>query len=358
MANDSTFRRTIQWLDDKVVCCTFSVALEVFRKTGRFKMDPRIDVNFSSLSHAEYGGNVGIWRILEILERQQVRRRPQSATSMLRVSLRKDAFCHQRSYFETICGRRGKESVTGKEDLWRRSSIKEVSGFPRRPGHRRLSMNGNTTCIEAAVVFPLVCGQTTAFLSCIWNRRAAVTGITVQRIEGSREVVHDFGGRDADLKQVKPIIAARVISALAFLLVFSVTNSCHVVPAVAQPALEVWPAGTRLLIPNRVMENYQREAASWTYPSVYLYANYFFTGPSLRDEGKETVYVPLVKKQAGKEDQREVWIDIMDVRQPGDNHNVFVTRSEIHIITMNKNEEDVTFGMRVGNSGSPRRFSD
>ena len=71
MADDP--RRTIRWPDDKLVCCTFSVALEAFRKTGRFKMDSRIDVNFSSLSHAEYGGDVGIWRILEILERQNVR---------------------------------------------------------------------------------------------------------------------------------------------------------------------------------------------------------------------------------------------------------------------------------------------
>ena len=68
MANDSAFRRTIQWPEDKLVCCTYSVALEAFRKTGRFKMDSRIDVNHSSLSHAEYGGNVGIWRILEILD--------------------------------------------------------------------------------------------------------------------------------------------------------------------------------------------------------------------------------------------------------------------------------------------------
>lgn len=73
MTNDAPYRRTIQWPGEKLVCCTFSVALEAFHKTGRFKMDPRIDINFSSLSHAEYGGNVGVWRILEILERQQVR---------------------------------------------------------------------------------------------------------------------------------------------------------------------------------------------------------------------------------------------------------------------------------------------
>ena len=73
MTNHSAHRRTIRWPDDKLLCCTFSIALEAFRKTGRFKMDPRIDVNFSSLSHAEYGGTAGIWRILEILERQKVR---------------------------------------------------------------------------------------------------------------------------------------------------------------------------------------------------------------------------------------------------------------------------------------------
>ncbi len=73
MANGSAFRRTIQWPDDKLVCCTFSVALEAFRKTGRFKMDPRIDVNLNSLSHANYRGNAGTWQIPEILERQKVR---------------------------------------------------------------------------------------------------------------------------------------------------------------------------------------------------------------------------------------------------------------------------------------------
>ena len=49
------------------MCCTFSVALEAFTKSGRFKMDPKIDVNLTSISHSNYGGNVGIWRIIEIL---------------------------------------------------------------------------------------------------------------------------------------------------------------------------------------------------------------------------------------------------------------------------------------------------
>ena len=57
MANDAAFRRTIQWPDDKLVCCTFSVALEAFRKTGRFKMDSRHRRELPApSSHAEYGG--------------------------------------------------------------------------------------------------------------------------------------------------------------------------------------------------------------------------------------------------------------------------------------------------------------
>ena len=66
-------RRSIQWPDNKLLACTFTVALEAFRKSGRFKKTPKLAVNLCSISHANYGGNAGIWRIMEILERNNVR---------------------------------------------------------------------------------------------------------------------------------------------------------------------------------------------------------------------------------------------------------------------------------------------
>lgn len=66
-------RRSIRWPDDKLLACTFTIALEAFRKSGRFKKDPKIPVNLCSISHANYGGNAGIWRLVKILARNNVR---------------------------------------------------------------------------------------------------------------------------------------------------------------------------------------------------------------------------------------------------------------------------------------------
>jgi len=64
---------TLQWPEGKRVCCTFRVAYEAFRQSGRFKKDSKIKVNVASLSHANYGGAVGIWRLMEIFDRNQIK---------------------------------------------------------------------------------------------------------------------------------------------------------------------------------------------------------------------------------------------------------------------------------------------
>jgi len=65
--------RTIAWPNGALVCCTFRVAYEAFRKSGRFKKSPKIPVNLASLSHANYGGRVGIWRLMEVFERNGIK---------------------------------------------------------------------------------------------------------------------------------------------------------------------------------------------------------------------------------------------------------------------------------------------
>lgn len=64
---------TLKWPDGKLMCCTFRVAYEAFRKSGRFKHSSKIAVNVPSLSHANYGGAVGIWRLMDIFDRNQIR---------------------------------------------------------------------------------------------------------------------------------------------------------------------------------------------------------------------------------------------------------------------------------------------
>jgi hypothetical protein len=66
-------RPKIEWPDGKKICATFTVAFEAFTRGGHFKKAKGLEVNLVSLSHANYGGNAGIWRILEILERNKAR---------------------------------------------------------------------------------------------------------------------------------------------------------------------------------------------------------------------------------------------------------------------------------------------
>ena len=64
---------TLQWPEGRLVCCTFRIAYEAFRKSGRFKKDPKIPLNVASLSHANYGGAVGIWRLMDLFDRNGIK---------------------------------------------------------------------------------------------------------------------------------------------------------------------------------------------------------------------------------------------------------------------------------------------
>lgn len=66
-------RKKIEWPHGKKICATLTVAFEAFTRGGHFKKTKPGEVNLVSISHANYGGNAGIWRILEILERNKVR---------------------------------------------------------------------------------------------------------------------------------------------------------------------------------------------------------------------------------------------------------------------------------------------
>ena len=69
-------------------------------------------------------------------------------------------------------------------------------------------------------------------------------------LRGNVEILREFGDPHADLK---PIIAVRIGAVLLILLIsFSINAVVSAgVPDIAQAAtVEVWPAGTRLLIPK------------------------------------------------------------------------------------------------------------
>ena len=89
------------------------------------------------------------------------------------------------------------------------------------------------------------------------------------------------------------------------------------------------PAGTRLVIPQGILERYQAASTSWdlTYPDVYLFLNYFVTAPSRDDKRKETAYIPL--SLGDGTNGVILWMDIRKVYRVDEERVVFRTRDDI-----------------------------
>jgi peptidoglycan/xylan/chitin deacetylase (PgdA/CDA1 family) len=66
-------RRIVHWPGNKKICATFTVAFEAYLRGGHHKTTDVPGVNMVAVSHANYGGNAGIWRIMEILDRHKAR---------------------------------------------------------------------------------------------------------------------------------------------------------------------------------------------------------------------------------------------------------------------------------------------
>ena len=99
--------------------------------------------------------------------------------------------------------------------------------------------------------------------------------------------------------------------------------------------VEGWPSGTRLLIPDRVMKDFQKVSEAWSQLSTFFFANYFVTGPTLRDKRTETVYLPFVKAQVRKVDRKEVWMAIATYVRDTNRPDEFKTTEDVYVIQLN-----------------------
>ena len=89
----------------------------------------------------------------------------------------------------------------------------------------------------------------------------------------------------------------------------------------------VLPAGTRLVIPRRVLEDFEQKKHKWSQVRTYLMANFHVSGPSLLDEGKDTFYVPLARQNGPNKET--ILVDILNFRSIDiGNKKLFVTERE------------------------------
>ena len=69
---DNPRRHKVTWPNGELMACTFRVAYEAYQGSGKFKHDKTIKVNQASLSHTEYGGRIGIWRLMDLFDKYDI----------------------------------------------------------------------------------------------------------------------------------------------------------------------------------------------------------------------------------------------------------------------------------------------
>jgi allantoinase len=75
MKNEIGRRPPMEWRDKALICVSATIAFEAFRFHGHYTHNPKGpgQPDYFSLSYAEYGPKVGIWRIFDVLERNGIK---------------------------------------------------------------------------------------------------------------------------------------------------------------------------------------------------------------------------------------------------------------------------------------------
>ena len=92
------------------------------------------------------------------------------------------------------------------------------------------------------------------------------------------------------------------------------------------------PAGTRLVIPKAIMQQYQKEGESWGKPGYYLGYYYSFAESSLTEEDVDTFYSPF-SREDGKEvgGKPIVVVDITKLKWIDEEKGIMITLEDIPI---------------------------
>ncbi len=73
-ALSASARRAVHWPGDAAIAMTVGVALEAFELHSQVRTEGKPgELDLFSLSYAEYGTRVGVWRLLEVLEQEGVK---------------------------------------------------------------------------------------------------------------------------------------------------------------------------------------------------------------------------------------------------------------------------------------------
>ncbi len=98
---------------------------------------------------------------------------------------------------------------------------------------------------------------------------------------------------------------------------------------------DILPAGTRMVIPTEIMQEYQFVSKKWGHPFNYLSHYYSSLGPSTLHKDQHTYYIPLSREDKQNTEQpiskKAVMVDLMNVKM-NEEGTVFTAVRDSYII--------------------------
>ena len=109
--------------------------------------------------------------------------------------------------------------------------------------------------------------------------------------------------------------------------------------------IETLSAGTAMVIPSWIMDEYKANSYLYSRPFNYLVDHYTVIGPSYLEEGESTYYIPLTSTEKDNTipESKITMVDIANIKQhPQDKSNRFVTIKNIKapIFNLKKSAKD------------------
>ena len=91
---------------------------------------------------------------------------------------------------------------------------------------------------------------------------------------------------------------------------------------------ELVPAGTAMVIPSRILEEYQSHQF-YGQPFNYLIDRYIVIGPSDLQKGESTYYIPLSLKDDNSESKEKItMVDVNNIKKNPEDEKVFFIRHD------------------------------
>ena len=99
--------------------------------------------------------------------------------------------------------------------------------------------------------------------------------------------------------------------------------------------IETLSAGTAMVIPSWIMDEYKAKSYLYGRPFNYLVDRYTVIGPSYLEEGESTYYIPLTSTEKDNPipDSKITMVDIANIKQHPQDKNIFIILQNTQMVS-------------------------